>query len=133
MTCFGVLAGAHHHDAADDFAAVDVERAAAEIAADLHRGDVLADKSACRRVAHERRCCSRSSRLLTRPMPRTTNSMPFSSMTLPPTLRLLLADRSITSLQGHAGRAHFRGGNLDLILPHEAADARDLGHALTRR
>jgi hypothetical protein len=37
----GVLAGAHDDRAADDFAAVEIERAAAEIAADLHGRDVL--------------------------------------------------------------------------------------------
>src|SRR5690606_17835793 len=36
----GVFAGAHHNDAADHFAAIDVERAAAEVATHLDHSDV---------------------------------------------------------------------------------------------
>ena len=44
-----------------------------------------------------RTTCSRSAALFTRPSPRTTNSIPFSSMTLPPTFRLLCPTAVITS------------------------------------
>ena len=83
-------------------------------------------------LARTARCCSRSSRLLTRPMPRTTNSIPFSSITLPPTLRLLSRDGVHHLAQESLRPPHLPGVHFDLILPHEAADARDLGHALTR-
>ena len=41
---------------------------------------------------------SRSSELSTRPMPRSTNSAPFSSIVLPPTLRLAFCTAVITSI-----------------------------------
>src|SRR6059036_2027499 len=48
---------------------------------------------------------SRSCTDLTRPMPRTTNSMPFSSITLPPTFRFESLIAFMTSLKGHPGVA----------------------------
>jgi hypothetical protein len=39
---------------------------------------------------------SRSALELTRPTPRTTNSIPFSSITLPPTFKLLCFTASMT-------------------------------------
>ena len=129
MTALRVLAGAHDHGAADDFAAVHVERAAAEVAADLDGGDVFQiDRRAFHRLDGDEFRDPR--RLVTRPMPRSTNSTPFSSTTLPPTLRLAFCTAVITSISVTFGGAHLRRGKLDLILLHEAADARDFGHAL---
>jgi hypothetical protein len=91
----GVLAVAHDDDAADDLPAVDVEGPAAEVAADAHGGDIAQRSGVPLRGS--RAMDSRSAALCTRPTPRTMYSAPFSSMVLPPTLRLLAETASMTS------------------------------------
>ena len=119
----GVFAVAHDHDAADDFATVDVERAAPEIAADLHGGDIAqVERRAAARLAAG--FAPRSAAECMRPTPRTTNSAPFSSMVLPPTLRLLCGHGVHHFAKHHAVLLELEGGNFDLPLPDEAADAR---------
>jgi len=56
--------------------------------------------------------------------------MPFSSINLAAYVEIAFPDRVHDHLQRDTGGAHLGGRNLDLVLPHETADASDLGDAL---
>ena len=123
-----VLAVAHHDDAADHFAAVHVERAAPEIAADLHGRDVFKvngnaaalhqhDVLQVRERLHEAEAAHDE----------------FHAVLLDN----LAADVEVARTDGvhhvfqrDLARAHLKRADFNLILAHEAADARHFRDAL---
>src|SRR5262249_12695323 len=122
-----VHAGAHDDDAADDFAAVDVECAAAESTAHLDCGDILhvnggavdffendffeiGDVLNEADAAHDE-----------------FHAVFFENFSA--NVQVALLDGHDRVLEGNAGGAHFGGGELDLILADESADAGDFGDA----
>ena len=126
-----VFARPHDDGAADDFMPVHVERAAPEVAADLHGGEVFeingralarlhGDEFKVFRALDEADAAQHKLRAVF--------------------LHDFAADIEVRVLHGgehvhhrHARRAHLRRGKFDLILLHKAADARDLGHAFDAR
>ena len=128
-----VFARAHDDHAPDDFMAVHIERAAAEVAADLDARDITQedrrslafaqdDVFEIRRALHEAEPPDNElhSVFLDDPAADIQAALPHG--------RHHLVER-------HTCGLHFERRHFDLPLPHEAADARDLGdagHALQR-
>jgi hypothetical protein len=123
----GVLAVAHDDDAADDLPAVDVEGAAAEVAADAHGGDV---------AQQERRAVARQQGdglQVGGALHETDAAHDVFGAVL---LDGLAADILVAGGDGihdladhHAVLLELQGGDLDLPLADKAAEAGDLGHA----
>ena len=118
-----VLAVAHHDDAADHFATVHVERAASEVAADLHGCDVFKingnaaaldqhDVLQVRERLHEAEAAHDE----------------FHAVlldNLAADVEVARADGVHHVFQRDLARAHLERTDFNLILSHEAADARD--------
>ena len=124
----GIFAGTHHDGATDRFLAVDVERPAPEIAADLDGRDVFqVDWRALHRLhRHEFQILLRSHEPdATQHEFRAVLFDDFSSH-----VEVGVLNRGHYLHQRHVRRAHLRRGELDLVLLHEAADARDFRDAL---
>ncbi len=122
-----VFAGAHDNDAADGFVPADVKRAAPEIAADLHGRHVLEIN---RRAAALRQDDVLQIRI------GIDEADAAHDKFHPVFLNHLAADVQIALLYGvhdhlhrHVHRAHPQRRDINLILPHESADARDFRHA----
>ena len=122
-----VFAGAHDDDATNGFAPVYVERTSAEVAADLHRGDIS-------------QVYGRAATLGEDGLVEVGNGVDEAEAAddelhavflddLAADVEVALTDGVHDLLQGDARGAHFRGGNFDLILPHEPANARHLSDA----
>ena len=126
-----VLAVPHDDCAADDFMPVHVERAAPEVAADLHRRDVLeVNRRALARLHGDEFEVFRAFDKADAAQHKLRAIF----------LHDFAADVEVRVLHGghhlhhaHARRAHLRRGKLDLILLHKAADACDLGHSIHAR
>ncbi len=124
----GVFTGAHDHGATDGFLTVEVERTAAEIAADLHGGDVLQiDRSAFHGF-------DRDEFEILRAFDQADAAQDELRAVL---LHHLAADVEVGILDGghhlherDVRGPHLGGVQLDLILLHEAADAGDLRDSL---
>jgi hypothetical protein len=123
----GVLAVAHDDNAADDLPAVDVEGAAAEVAADAHGGDIAQE---------ERRAVARLEGDGLKVGGALHEADAAHDVFGAVFLNGLAADVPVAGGDGvhdfaehHAVLLQLQGGDLDLPLAHEAAEAGDLGHA----
>src|SRR5208282_2727224 len=122
-----VFAGAHDNNTANGFVPVNVERAAPEIAADLHRRHVLEIN---RRAVVQRQDDIFQIRVgIDQPDAAHDEFHPVFLDDLATDVQIALAHGVYDHLQRHAARAHLQRRNLNLVLPHETADARDFRHA----
>ena len=125
-----VLAVAHHDDAADHFAPVHVERAAPEVAADLHGGDVF-EVNGNAAALHQHDVLQVLQRLhKTQPAHDKLHAVLLDDLAAD--VEVARADGVHHVLQRDLARAHLERADFNLILPHEAADARNFRDALHR-
>ena len=122
-----VLAIPHDHNPAHHFTPVHIERTAAEVAADLH-GRHVAQINGRAFALREHGLFEIADRA-DEPQSAHHELHAVFLDDLAADVKIALPDGLHDFLQRHARRAHFHRGNLDLILPHEATDARDFGHA----
>ena len=122
-----VFAGAHHDGAADDFVPINVEDAAAGVAADLDRGDVAEING--RAGARGKRDGFEIGGGGDEAEAADDELQPVFLEGAAADVEVVAADGVHDLREGNAEGFHAQRGDLDLILTDEAADARDLGDA----
>ena len=126
----GVLAGTHDDGSTDDLFALHVERAAAEVASHLHRGEVAeVDGDAVALAEDDLLDVGNGIGRLHKPEAAHDEFHAVLFDHLAADVEVAFLDGLHDLLQRDAGGAHPGGRDLDLILPHETADASDFGDA----
>jgi hypothetical protein len=128
-----VFASAHHHSPADDFASINIQRAAPEITADLHCRHVSqVDGRAIALFEHDAFDVRDGIRRLHQPDAAHDEFHPVFFDDLAAHVDVAFLNGLHHFLQRHAGRAHFRGRHFDLILSDKPTNAAHFGDALHR-